>query len=340
MAKPQSKSPSKAPIDKKLSLADLWDETDPTEAQNTLSDGEQEVRLNSFTLKEDPKKGIACICEYEAIEGDDEGKTIRQMYKLRDADGGKGPGMAYLMRDLALLGYEKIEGSKLKKILAEISEEQPMVVVNVKTNGQYKNAYLQGTVENGTEADADGSGDNADVELEVGDRVTFEVDGDDKVGEIKKINEKKGVATVEDDDGDEHKIDLDDLTKEDEAEPAEPEEEAVEIEEGDTVTFDDEEGDEVEGEVESINVKKNTASIKVGKKLHKNIDLSECKKVGAEPEASGWEPAVGDDVKWTDTDGDDHTGEIKKINAKKGIATIEDSDGDEHKIELSELEED
>ncbi len=201
--------------DAKKSLADLWDDTDPSEANNRPSSGEHEVRLNKIWIdKSKPKKGVAAFVEYEVIAGEEEGKKLKQMYKLRDADLSKGPGLAFLMRDLALLGYEKVKGSKMEKVLKEISEEQPMVTINVKENGQYVNAFLQGSVEDATGDDDDDDDDDEGEgdEIVVGSKVTWEDDdGDDQEGEVVKINAKKGVATVKDDDDEEHKIDLDDL---------------------------------------------------------------------------------------------------------------------------------
>lgn len=225
------------------SLADLWDSTDASEASNNLPTGTHTVRLNEITMKVDPKKGEAAIVVFEAIDGDYEGKTARQFYKLKDIEGNKGPGIAYLQRDLALLGYENIPGAKIKKTLKEISDDQPMCVVNVKENGQYTNVYLQGLAEEGI------------------------VDSDDT--------------------------------------EAEEEEEETEEEESEDS---EEETEETEEESEE------------------------------EEEEEPYTASVGDDVKWTDEDGDEHTGTIKKLVAKAGKAKIEDEDGDEMLVKLEDLE--
>src|SRR4029078_1738574 len=87
-------------------LASLWDEKDASAATTLPPPGEHEMRLNKLEQKDDPKKGTAVFVEYEGLEGEAEGKKIRQMYKLTDEGGNKAPGMAYLVRDLELLGYE------------------------------------------------------------------------------------------------------------------------------------------------------------------------------------------------------------------------------------------
>lgn len=310
-----------------MSLADLWDDTDANEASNKPSDGQHEVRINKFEMKDDAKKGTAAFVEFEVIDGDEEGKSVRQMYKLTDAAGGKGPGLAYLKRDLALLGHEDVPGGKLKKVLAEITEEQPMAIIQVKTNGQYCNAFLQGLAEN-VDAGADDKGKTSDSDkLEVGDKVK---DADDNEFEIVSINKKKETAVVKDSDDDESTVDLEDLTKID----ADADADAV-IEEGDEVTFTDPADAEetLEGEVVSVNTKKDNAVVKVGKKKY-TVDLDDLTKAGAESEAN-WEPAVGDDVKWDDSDGDPQTGTITKILGDQ--AKVKDSDDDLVKVDLSDL---
>ena len=109
--------------------------------------------------------------------------------------------------------------------------------------------------------------------IEVGSNVKWE----DKEGEVLKI--KGDVATVEDDEGDEHKVDLDDL--------------------------------------ELVVAKKSEP--KSGKESKKEVKIE-----------------VGSEVEWTDKNGDDHEGEVLKI--KGDVATIEDDEGDEHKVDLDDLE--
>lgn len=259
----------------KRSLADMWDDTDPSEASNSLPPGEQEVRINKMELKDDPKKGKAVFVEYESIEGDNEGRKARQLYKLTDADGGKAPGLAYLMRDLALLGYEKIEGKKLPKVLKEITEEQPMVIVTAKENGQYINVYLQGLVDDATtgsddddDEDDDSEDDDSEEEksFKVGDTVTNE---DDEEGEVVAVNTKKETADVKIGKKTHKGIPWDDLTaaddeeeeEEEEGEEEEEEEEEFVAEVGSEVKFTNEDGDEIEGKVTKINTKKGTAVV-------------------------------------------------------------------------------
>lgn len=50
-------------------------------------------------------------------------------------------------------------------------------------------------------------------EIKKGDKVSFEEDNEDYEGKVIKVNEEKGTALVVDEDGDEHKVDLEDLEK-------------------------------------------------------------------------------------------------------------------------------
>lgn len=263
MKKPANKTSSPA-AGKRLSLADLFDNTDASEASNTIAAGQHEVRLNSIVIKEDPKKGAGAFVEYESIDGEQEGRKVRQMYKLTDVAGNKSQGFAYLKRDLALLGYEDVIGKQLKKTLAEITEAQPMCIINVKENGQYTNAYLQGLSEGG-ELEEEGKPEEEEEEVEeityeVGDEVKFtNDDGEEVEGTIKKIT--GDTASVKTEEGI-VKVDLTELSPageaeeeevEEEEEPAEEEEEeAVEIEKGSRVSFTNDDDEEIEGKVISI----------------------------------------------------------------------------------------
>lgn len=336
MAIKKSSKPSQSEKSRPLSLAEIWDNTDPSEASNNLPAGEHEVRVNGIELKDDAKKGKAAIITYEAIEGDHEGKSLRQLYKLSDASGAKGPGVAYLMRDLALLGYENIDGKKLKKTLQEISEEQPMVIINAVENGQYTNAYLQGLPENATPKD-----DDDEDELEVGDQVT---DGDEITGEIIKINKKKETAVVKDEDDEEHTCDLSDLTKVSEGKDGgEPESELVV---GDKVEGEDDDGNDVTGTISKIkgdnafvldddDDEKHTCPLDgLTKVEEKPVTKKGKAKAEPEPELDD-EIEVGDVVNWDDEDGDTLSGTVKKIKGTK--VTVEDEDEDEHIVKLDDL---
>lgn len=215
----------KPAADKRQTLASLWDGTDASEASNMLSSGQHTVRINKMEYKKDAKKGEAVFVEYESIEGEEEGKTCRQMYKLTDVSGAKAPGLAFLKRDLELIGYEDISGKKLISTLKEITEDQPMVVINVKENGQYTNAYLSGLAEEG-ESDED------------------EDEDEDEEEEKPKKKAKKKPAKKKKDEDDDDEEDDEDEDEEDEDEDEDEDDDEEDEEDGDDDDDDDEESEE------------------------------------------------------------------------------------------------
>lgn len=285
MLKVKSKvAPSKPSTPERSSLASLFDAADASNASNKLSEGQHEVRLNEIKLVEDKAKGTYASATFEAIDGDEEGKKASSRYTLIDAQGEPSAGLDILKRDLALLGYEDVKGSKLKKVLEEITEEQPMCIVNVKLNGQYANVYLQGVSEGGvpnTEDDGDKEdGKEAEAEVVLGSKVSFTHAKEGELeGEVIKITDDTAIVLV---DKKKYKVAGEDLTlvaDEAEEEPAEEEEEPEK-----------ESFDEIE---------------------------------------------VGSRVEWDDDDMGHVEGEVKKI--KKGIATVEDDDGDNHQVSVDDL---
>lgn len=90
---------------------------------------------------------------------------------------------------------------------------------------------------------------------------------------------------------------------------------------GDTATVQDDEEDEYKVDLEDLTL--------VSKK-DKN-DKSDSKK----EDKKGVKIEVGSEVEWADKDGDDHEGEVLKI--KGDVATVEDDEGEEHKVDLDDL---
>lgn len=326
-------TPTKKPAPKQTapsgprSLADLFDEADGSGVGNMLPEGEHKVRINEMTFKEDPKKGSAVVAEYEAIDGEHEGKKIRQLYKLTDSERQVAPGMNFLKRDFGLLKYEDVTGAKMKKTLAKITEEQPLVIIQVKENGNYINARLQGLAEGEEEApepDADAP------ELEVGSEVTFTDDGEDGKGTVTKI--KGDSIIITDEDGARHVVERENVKLASEEEPQDPAKEEAAIEVGSIVQWDN--GDET-GTVVKI---KGTDAIvlNASNKKKETIALDDLSLKGEET-ATDEPPEVGDEVKWDD-DGTERTGTITKINEAKGQATVKDDDDDLHLVPLNDLE--
>lgn len=275
---------SKPVTSKSSSLADLYDAADASETSNFLSEGQHEVRLNSFTLEEKPTGAIATMT-VEAIDGDEEGKKANSRYKLTDADGNVALGMNYFKRDLALLGYENVPGKKIKKTLEEITEAQPMVIVNVKVKDGYTNVFLQGVAEDAEPEDLDteeeAEEETEEEDVEVGSQVEFTDpdDEDEKLqGEVVSIKGETATVLVG---KKKYKVEGGDLTivvPEDDEAVSEEEEATAEIEVGSRVKWTNKEDDEVEGKV--IKIVDDVATIKDDDGDKHKVDVDALELVG------------------------------------------------------------
>jgi hypothetical protein len=122
------------------SLASAFDEAKP---QGQTEAGKYDAILIEAVLQKADEKGQSARFKYEiASEGDNQGNQITQFYKLVNADGSRGSGLAYLKRDLAVLQKGDVKGSELEEALEELTTEMPGVSVTVKQNEQWTNVYL------------------------------------------------------------------------------------------------------------------------------------------------------------------------------------------------------
>jgi hypothetical protein len=127
------------------SKADVFNKT---KAQGQIDAGKYEAIITELVLQDEDEKGQSVRMKYEiATDGDFRGQSLAQFYKLFEADGGAGKGAAFLKKDLAVLGYDNVEFDDLEKAFEEIVEQELGVVITVKINGQFTNAYLGGLCE-------------------------------------------------------------------------------------------------------------------------------------------------------------------------------------------------
>lgn len=136
------------------SFASQFDETKPGGGFMTVGTHKAYVvglELEGELADEGEDQGkLTAKITYEGAEDEDEGvagKTLSQWYQLATEDGELGKGIGFLKKDLNVLGYEDVGISDLEEVFASIVTERPKVVINVKQNGQYTNAYLQGLAE-------------------------------------------------------------------------------------------------------------------------------------------------------------------------------------------------
>jgi hypothetical protein len=133
------------------SLANAFDSTPAGAAFAAWPAGKYQVNLTGAELTpHDEKKGQSVQFTYTGHEDEDDavaGKEMKQWYKIANADGAAGPGIGFLKKDLAILGYEDVTFADLEDTLDRVQSEQPLLNVNVKQNGQYSNVYIEGLVE-------------------------------------------------------------------------------------------------------------------------------------------------------------------------------------------------
>ena len=127
------------------SKADLFDST---KAQGQIDSGKYEAIITEFVLQEEDEKGQSARIKYEiATDGEFRGQSLAQFYKLFEANGSRGKGAAFLKKDLAILGYDEVHFDDLESAFEEIVEKELGVVITVKINGAFTNAYLGGLCE-------------------------------------------------------------------------------------------------------------------------------------------------------------------------------------------------
>lgn len=121
---------------------------DSTKAQGAIDGGKYEAIISEFVLQDEDEKGQSARIKYEiASEGEFQGQSLAQFYKLFEASGGVGKGAAFLIKDMAVLGYDEVAFDDLENVFEEIVEKQLGVVITVKINGAFTNAYLGGLCE-------------------------------------------------------------------------------------------------------------------------------------------------------------------------------------------------
>lgn len=121
---------------------------DQTKAQGAIDAGKYEAIIAELVLQEEDEKGQSVRMKYEiATDGEFRGQSLAQFYKLFEANGNVGKGAAFLKKDLAVLGYDDVAFDDLEQVFEEIVDKNIGVVITVKINGQFTNAYLGGLCE-------------------------------------------------------------------------------------------------------------------------------------------------------------------------------------------------
>ncbi len=75
------------------------------------------------------------------------GKKIVTFYKMFDEEGNVSKGTGFFNRDMELIAGEKPKYADIEEFCNELGDRELQVVVQVKKNGAYTNAYIQGLAE-------------------------------------------------------------------------------------------------------------------------------------------------------------------------------------------------
>lgn len=128
-----------------MSKADAFDQA---KATGSVDAGKYEAVVDEFVLQKPDEKGESARIKYKiASEGDAQGQTVTQWYKLFNADETPARGLEFLKKDLAILGYDDVKYSDLPDVFEEIADKHTGVVITVKHNEGFVNCYLQGLCE-------------------------------------------------------------------------------------------------------------------------------------------------------------------------------------------------
>jgi hypothetical protein len=209
----------------------------------------------------------------------------------------------YLQRDLQRLGVsvEDIElnaPEALEELLEEIAGEEPCIRGKIVEKGEFTNLYIQKLLDldpddippytvggevasfppsektdDGSGGDDDDPPVSASSEIEVGDRVSADFDGDDYEGVVEKVS--RGKATVKFDDGDTDTFAVGDLQMVAKASgSAGGPDGGVELEVGMSVVF-EYRGRDIEGKVVKIDEEKAIAHVDTGKSKPSYVDFKD-----------------------------------------------------------------
>ena len=127
------------------SLADIFDKA---KAQGQIDEGKYEALIKELVLQPADEKGQSVRIKYHIIsEGEFQGQELAQFYKIITDDKKPGPGLGFLKRDLAVLGQQDVKFGDLENVFEEIvNDEQLGVLITVKQNMAFTNAYLNGII--------------------------------------------------------------------------------------------------------------------------------------------------------------------------------------------------
>lgn len=128
-----------------MSKADIFDKT---KATGSVDAGKYEAIIDEFVLQKPNEKGQSARIKFKiASEGDAQGQTATQWYKMFEADETAAKGLEFLKKDLAILGYDDVKFGELEDVFEEITDQHPGVVLTVVHKDGFVNCYIGGLCE-------------------------------------------------------------------------------------------------------------------------------------------------------------------------------------------------
>ncbi len=239
--------------------------------------------------------------------------------------------------------FNVMEYDKLKALYLQLDAEDDDALPAAKKKPATKDDDDDETPTKPTKKSAAKEPDPEDgQEYKVGDTVKFEEKGEEFTGKITDIDDDD--VTVEDSEGDEHVVDMDDIeaAEEEETKPTkngktetkpEPKTEGK-FKKGDKVTY-TLKGKEYPGTIVEVDEDDITVEDKDGEEHDVDIDDVKSAAGGKSKSKEPAEVEVGSQVSW---DKGTHTGEVVKIHSTNGKAKVKDEDDDEVWVPVDELE--
>lgn len=128
-------------------LADNWNSSldEPLGDFTNWEDGVYHVRLADIRLEESKKGRLQVRYEFQDIDGEQE--TNHYMFDGLDTVAAPDC-LRWLQKHIRQLGFEPPKNmNNLTDVLQEIKDAEPEVTVQLKTNGEFLNTYIQNVIE-------------------------------------------------------------------------------------------------------------------------------------------------------------------------------------------------
>lgn len=169
---------------------------------DVFEDGRYRVAVTDADRGESKSSGRDQVFfEFTFLEGEYKGKTKREYFGLDRLES-----IPYLIRAIEAMGFEAPEEiADLEDVLAQIVKKRPILKIQLKTKGEYQNAYIQKVLdENETEdiEDVDGE-DDAEQEQDKPKRVAKETQEEEE-----EEDEEEEEGEEEEEDGDEMEVEV------------------------------------------------------------------------------------------------------------------------------------